>query len=165
MSNDTPKQEPKAASGKVYKGKEYYGVVPEKSNWVKGGAAVIALLMITLGFALPNYLAVAFGILLILAVLLIKKQVVTNEGIEIRYDMRFTDYTDFWPWSDVTSVHREDQGNKLYVALHFSKGPVTRRFIMKRDTADKVMELAKRRNPAIHIGEAEGTGKTRIRSS
>ncbi len=143
-------------SGKTNRGRVYHAQkLKQRKSYVIVLGWLAALLLVGYGIASGVWLCIVLGVIMALALMLDQKELVTNRGLEVYYDCRIFDYTDVWPWEDITSVHREDQGHPTLVALHFGKGITTRRYCFSRVDAEAIMALAKRRNPKISVGDAD----------
>ena len=147
----TEQPKKKRRSGKVYHAKK----LKERKDYVKVLGWLAALLLVGYGIAANVWLSIILGVIMALALMLEQKELVTDRGLEVYYDCRLFDYTDVWPWSDITSVHREDQGHPTLVAMHFGKGITTRRYCFTKADAEAIMALAKEKNPAISVGDAD----------
>ena len=144
-------QPKKKRSGKVYRAQK----LKERKFYVNVLGWLATLALIGYGIASGVWLAVVLGLIMALALMLDQRELVTSRGLEVYYDCRVFDYTDVWPWEDITSVHREDQGHPTLVALHFGKGLVTRRYCFSKADAAAIMALAKEKNPKISVGDAD----------
>lgn len=126
-----------------------------RSKYVTTGCWILSALLLLAGFITPYKVAFVFGLLYILALLMKKDTVVTVRGLEIYYQMRITTHYDFWAWDQIGSVLREDRNHPKLVALHFMKGDRLKRLFFTREDADKIMSLAKERNPDIYVENAD----------
>ena len=126
-----------------------------RQKWVTIGGWLMSALLILGGFITPYRVAAVFGVLYILALLMVKDTVITSRGLEIFYQMRITTQYDFWSWDEIGSVIREDRKHPELVALHISKGDRVKRLFFTREDAKKIMALAKKQNPQIYVKDAD----------
>lgn len=143
--------ETKRAKGKVYHAKK----VKERKRFVIVGGWIALVAVLVYGFASVNIIAIILGLFMALALIMEQRELVTNRGLEVFYDLRIFDYTDVWTWEEMTSLHREDQGHPTLVALHFGKGITTRRYAFTKADAQAIMALARERNPKMSVGDAD----------
>ena len=141
----------KTHTGKVYHSKK----VKERKTYIKVCGWIAMAGILVYGFGSMNPIAIILGVLMGLAMIMEQREMVTNRGLEVFYDLRVFDYTDLWPWEEMTSLHREDQGHPTLVALHFGKGITTRRYAFTKADAQAIMNLARERNPKMSVGDAD----------
>jgi hypothetical protein len=135
-----------------------------RKQWVKNACWGMCLFLILGGVVTPYRIAVVFGVLYILTLLMKKDTVVTRRGLEVFYQMRIATQYDFWPWSDISVVTREDKGDPWLVALYFTKGDRTRRLYFTRPDAQAVMNLARAQQPRIIVGDGETSRSAKSRT-
>lgn len=141
----------KGSGARIYRSKK----LKERKKYVIVLGWLAALMLVGYGIASGVWLSILLGLIMALALMLDQREMVTNRGLEVYYDVRIFDYTDVWTWEEMTSLHREDQGHPTLVALHFGKGLNTRRYCFTKADAENIMALAKRRNPAMSVGDAD----------
>lgn len=137
-------------SGSKYHARE----LKPRSRYVTVGCWVLSGLLLLAGVITPYRVAFVFGLLYILTLLMKKDTVVTIRGLEIYYQMRITTHYDFWAWDQIDSILREDRKHPQLLALHFMKGDRLKRLFFTREDAEKILVLAKERNPEIYIETA-----------
>lgn len=91
------------------------------------------------------------GILIIPSIMLNKYSIVNDEGIIIVYDVLFFKYKEYWNYIDISELHREHSKKTENVALHFLKGSMSKRLILAREDAIKVIDMAVKKNKRIHV--------------
>lgn len=135
-------------------GPKYYpkDLKPQK-KWVRVGSWFMAGLLILGGLTTRFRVAAIFGLLYMLALIMVKTTAVTSRGLEIYYQMRITTHYDFLSWEDIRAVTREDRGHSELVALYFANDIKSKRLFFTKDDAKKIMDFAKERNPAIKVGD------------
>ncbi|MEA4934475.1 MAG: hypothetical protein VB071_12975 [Lawsonibacter sp.] len=126
-----------------------------RKKWVTVAGWFMCALLILGGIITPYRVAAVFGVLYVLALLMKKDTVVTVRGLEIYYQMQITTHHDFWGWDEIGSVVREEQDHPELVALYFSRGDRVKRLFFPKADAEKIMVLAKERNPKIVVGDAD----------
>lgn len=137
-------------------GPKYYpqDLKPRK-KWVTGGSWLMSAFLILGGMVTPYRIAAIFGLLYMLALMMVKTVAVTSRGVETYYQMKITTHYDFWSWDQIQSITREDRGHPELVALLFNNDVKIKRLFFKKADAEKVMMLAKTQNPRILTGDAK----------
>jgi len=133
--------------------KAYDDKALRKSTRVVGIIAGIAL--IAMGFLGGVKYSAVIGIILILAVIMGKETYVTEEGISVEYDFLVYKHVMEWTFEEITDIHIEDAPNRAYQVLYFQKDVMTRRLIFRRTEIDAVKQMARQKNPDIHIEKVE----------
>lgn len=133
--------------------KAYDDKALRKSTRIAGIIAGIAL--IAMGFLGDVRYSAVIGIILILAVIMGKETYVTEDGISIEYDFLVHKHSMEWDFEEITDIHIEDAPNREYQALYFQKDVMTRRLIFRRTEVEAVKEMARLKNPDIHIEKVE----------
>lgn len=136
--------------GTVYHARE----LKPRKPWVTKGCWAMCIFLIFGGLVTPYKIALVFGVLYILVLLMQKDAVVTDRGLEIFYQMRITTSYTLWPWDEITAVIREDRKHPELAALHFARGNATRRFFFTHADTDAIMDLARRKAPSIPVQDA-----------
>lgn len=113
----------------------------------------MAGLLILGGITTRFRVAAIFGLLYLLALMMVKTTAVTSRGLEIFYQMRITTHYDFLSWESIRAVTREDRGHPELVALYFANDIKSKRLFFTKDDAQKIMDFAKERNPAAKVSD------------
>lgn len=108
-------------------------------------------LLIVGGLTTRWRIALVFGVLFILTLLMKKDVAVTQRGLEIFYQMRVTTNYDFWPWEEINAIVVEDRNHPELIALHFGHGNASKRFFFTRPDTKDILILAREKNPSIPI--------------
>lgn len=145
-----------SVAGPKYRARE----LKPRKKWVTVGGWVLSVLLILGGLVTPYWMATVFGALYVLTLLAQKDVVVTTRGLEIFYQMHITTQYDCWTWEQMDGVAREDKKLPELVALYFSKGDRVKRLYFLREDAEKIMALARERNPGMIVAEADESQKT-----
>lgn len=135
-------------------GSKYYSKeLKPRKKWVTVGSWIMSGLLILGGLVTQYHVAAVFGLLYLLALMMVKTTAVTSRGVEIYYQMKITTHYDFLSWDEIRAVTREDRGHPDLVALYFANDIKSKRLFFTRSDAKKIMELAKERNPDIKVGD------------
>ena len=119
-------------------------------------AAIIAgLFMIGLAVYIKSWHAAFIGIVLLLAMCLQKEISMTEEGLEVNYDMVVYQYKELWPYDEIEDIHKELSPDGTKMALHMMKDVMSRKLIYDLDVYKDVIELALEKNPKIHVADID----------
>lgn len=138
-------------SGPIYGAR----VLKPRKRWVTVGCWVLCVFLITFGLTSPYRIAIVFGTLYILVLMMRKDVAVTDRGLEIYYQMRITTHYDFWPWEEMSAVIREDRKHPELVALHFGRGNSSKQFFFTRKDSDAIMAMTRRKNRKTLVHDAD----------
>ena len=138
-------------SGPVYSAR----VFKPRKRWVTVGCWVLCIFLIAFGLTSPYRIAIVFGTLYILVLIMRKDVVVTDRGLEIYYQMRITTHYDFWPWEEMAAVIREDRKHPELVALHFGRRNSSKQFFFTRKDSDAIMAMARKKNGKTLVRDAD----------
>lgn len=135
-------------------GPKYYPKeLKPRKKWVTAGCWIMSGFLILGGVVTKYRVAAVFGLLYLLALMMVKTTAVTSRGVEIYYQMKITTHYDFLSWDQIRAVTREDRGHPDLVALYFANDIKSKRLFFTKSDAKKIMELAKERNPGIQVGD------------
>ena len=137
--------------GVVYTARE----LRPRKRWVTYGGYCFAALLLAAGILTRFRIALLFGALYILALLMGKHVVVSEEGIEQFYQMRITTHYECYPWNEIDTVLLEDRGHPTLAALYFRRGDKTKRLFFDKEDAEKILLLARKQNSTIRIERVE----------
>lgn len=129
----------------------FKGIVPEKKPAVRIAAAVIAVAMLILETMWGQYIYIPIAILVILACFLKKEHVVSEEGVDIVYNLLGITHVNHWSWNEITAIRTDRQKERPNVQLHIAKDVNIRLFVMTPSNCLGTLELAQRMNPDIYI--------------
>lgn len=135
----------------VYEAKE----LKPRKPWVTKACWVMCFILIIGGLITPYRIAIVFGVLYILVLLMQKHVAVTSRGLEVFYQMRITTSTMLWTWEEIGSVIREDRNHPELVALHFGREATVKRFFFTREDSNAIMKLARKKNPKAEVRDAQ----------
>lgn len=135
-------------------GPKYYPKeLKPRKKWVTVGSWVMSGLLLLGGLVTQYHVAAVFGLLYVLALMMVKTTAVTSRGVEIYYQMKITTHYDFLGWDEIRAVTREDRGHPDLVALYFANDIKSKRLFFTKSDAKEIMELAKERNSSIKVGD------------
>lgn len=119
-------------------------------------AAIVAgLFMIGLAVYIKSWHAAFIGIVLLLAMCLQKEISMTEEGLEVNYDMVVYQYKELWPYAEIEDIHKELSPDGTKMALHVMKDVMSRKLIYDLPVYKEVIELALEKNPKIHVADID----------
>lgn len=133
------------------------GIQKARAKWVKPLAAILAAGIVVYEIILQQYLYVPIGLLVILACFFSKEHLVSDEGVDIQYTLFGKVSHNLWRWEEITTIHVDRKRAMPDVALHIGKDVATRLFVFSAKDAQAVLDLAKKRNPAIQLGRVAGS--------
>ena len=119
-------------------------------------AAIVAgIFMIGLAVYIKSWHAAFIGIVILLAMVLQKEISMTEEGLEVNYDMVVYQYRELWPYDEIEDIHKELSPDGTKMALHVMKDVMSRKLIYDLDVYKDVIELALEKNPKIHVADID----------
>lgn len=119
-------------------------------------AAIVAgIFMIGLAVYIKSWHAAFIGIVILLAMVLQKEISMTEEGLEVNYDMVVYQYRELWPYDQIEDIHKELSPDGTKMALHVMKDVMSRKLIYDLDVYKDVIELALEKNPKIHVADVD----------
>lgn len=119
-------------------------------------AAIVAgIFMIGLAIYIKSWHAAFIGVVLLLAMSLQKEISMTEEGLEVNYDMVVYQYKELWPYEDIQDIHKELSPDRTKMALHVMKDVMSRKLIYDLDVYEDVIALALEKNPKIHVADID----------
>lgn len=133
------------------------GIQKARARWVKPVAAILATAIVVYEITLRQWFYVPIGLLVILACFFSKEHLVSDEGVDIQYTLFGVVSHNLWRWDEVTAIHVDRKRAMPDVALHIGKDVATRLFVFSARDAQAVLDLAKKRNPAIQLGRVAGS--------
>ena len=134
-------------SGPIYIPRE---LKPRKPYVIYGCWAMVMLLLVG-GIFTRFKIALVFGALYSLTLLTQKDVAVTERGLEIFYQMKITTNYNFWPWAEINAIVVEDRNHPELIALHIGRGNASKRFFFTRQDTQKILVLAREKNPGVPI--------------
>ena len=132
---------------------KYYGIIPERKLWVKVGIIIFGVYTIYISLINHNLFYFPFGIVVIIATFSDRKHIISQEGVDIVYTICGFQFHNIWNWSEINTIHMDSISSKPNVELHIGKDITTRRFILSKNDANKVITIISKINSKIYIAE------------
>lgn len=142
-------------AGPIYQARE----LKPRKPWINYFAWAMTGLLIVGGLTTKYRIALVFGVLFILTLVTKRDIVITSRGLEIFHQMRITTNYEFWPWSDISVVTRDDEKDPKLVTLYITRGDRTKRLYFLRAESEAILKLAKEQNPKLIAGDADPKSK------
>lgn len=95
------------------------------------------------------------GAVLLLVMILQKEIAMTENGLEVTYDMVVYQYKELWTYEEIQEIHRELSPDGKKMALHVMKDVMSRKLIYSIPESRLVIELAQEKNPKIHVSNVD----------
>ena len=121
----------------------------------KIAALTAGIICVAVSIYIKSIYTALVGIIILAAMVLNKKIAVTERGIEITYDMVLFGRTDLWSFDEIQEIHKELSPDRKKYALHILKDVMSRRLVFLISDAEKVIELALEKKPAIHVSDVD----------
>lgn len=113
-----------------------------------------SLFLVGFNFMQGHYLYMVLAMLLCVLCAFQKEHVVSEEGVDIRYELLGFKHVHRWEWSDITAMRPDyKKSSEERIFLEIAKDVTIRAFIFTNDDAVAVMQLAKRMNPEAYIDD------------
>ena len=141
---------------------KYFGIINEHKPWVRVGVALIGGYVITHGFTRGAWYEIPIGALIILCTLFWKRYVVSEKGVDVESTLCGIVSHSLWKWEDVTSLHTDYHAAHPNVQCHFGRDVVTRTFVFTYDDSQKILELAREKNPNMIIKDMNAEEEERL---
>ena len=113
--------------------------------------AMVAGFMLYQEIRTEQYLYGLLAVIALLACFFEKSHVISEVGVDIVYTLFQFPIHNLWEWSEITTLHTDRRRARPHVMLHIGKDIVTRSFVLAPADCERVLVLAKEKNPAIYI--------------
>ncbi len=124
----------------------------QRKGWVKAGGWILVVVLLAAGFATRWKIALLFGVLYALALVMEKSVAVTSRGLETFHQMQITTNYELWPWRDICAVTYEpDPKDGARMLVYFTKGDRTRRSFFAGEDVQTILKLAREQNPDVKV--------------
>lgn len=133
---------------------EIKGIQKERKLWVKLLAAGLAIFMTALEVARQHWFSIPVGVLILLACFFRKEHVVSEEGVDIRQFLFGIPSHNLWKWEEITTLTTDARKERPNIVLYIGKDIVIRSFLVTPQDCQKILRLAKEKNPAITVQDA-----------
>nr|WP_144019918.1 hypothetical protein [Urinicoccus massiliensis] len=135
------------------KAMKYYGILPERKLWVKIAALILGVLSSYQALVHQNWFFMPFGLVVILASFSERKQVVSDQGVDIEYRVLGHCFQNLWTYEEIQAIHKDSLKSAPRVEVHFNKGAINRRFIFSPEDARGIEDLVREKLPKMKILE------------
>ena len=133
---------------------EFKGIIrKEKSTKKRIFLFVGSVFLAGFSFMQHEYLYTFLAILLAVLCAFKKEHVVSEEGVDIRYDLLGIKHVHRWEWHEITAMRPDYKKARPNIFLEIAKDVTIRAFIYTEEDAFKVMALAKKMNPDAYIDD------------
>lgn len=125
-----------------------------QKQWVIRGTWFLSFVFIFLGIITRWHITAVFGVLLILALLMEKKVVVTTRGIETFYQMRITTHYEIWPWNEIEAIAPGDKKSPEHpelIPLFFRRGERVKQLHFTSEEVREIKKIAKQQNHSVRL--------------
>jgi len=116
-------------------------------------AVVGGVMLLCVGLYTWNIFCIVSGPLLLLASGLKKYTTLDETGLIINYDLGVNIYREYWPFKEISYLHKESVSEPGYLMLHFTKGAMSKMILMDKLEAEEVIKTALSTNPDIHFDD------------
>lgn len=146
---------------------KYKGILREREPWLKVAILIAAGYMMYLSISGGMITYAALSVVVMLAVFFQKEHVISDEGVDICYNLFGIKHVNRWEWKDVMAIKTDYAKKAPDVLVHIGKDVNIRDFVMKRADISGIIEIAKAHNPEIYIDdlseeERERRGQERL---
>lgn len=138
---------------------KYYGIMPKRKLWVKIGIIILGIYTIYSSVVNHNLLFLPFGIIMILVTFSDRKHIISREGVDVFYTICGAQFHNMWNWSEINMIHTDSMSSKPNVELYIGKDVISRKFILAKTDASKVVAIASKMNSKIYIAELNKKSK------
>lgn len=119
-------------------------------------AAIVAGVALTIMSIFIQSLYTGLVGVVILAAMMLQKEIsMTEEGLEVNYDVVLYKYRELWSYEEIKEIHKELGPDGTKYALHIMKDVMSRRLVYSISDAEKVIQLALEKNPSIHVADVD----------
>ncbi len=128
---------------------QYKGIVRKRELWFEIAMLIAGGVLFYVELIRGQYFYLIVLTILMLAIFFKKEQVISEEGIDIKYYLLGIKSVSHWDWKDITSMKPDYLKARPDVILLIAKDVTIRNFRMKAADASGVMQLAKKMNPKL----------------
>lgn len=128
---------------------KYKGILREREPWLKIVIILAAGFMFYLSVTGGYITYAALAVVVVLAVFFKKEHVISEEGVDIRYNLFGMTHVNRWEWKDITALRTDYQKAYPNVLLHICKDINVRDFVMKPTDIAGIKALASKMNPKL----------------
>ena len=128
---------------------KYKGILREREPWLKIVIILAAGFMFYLSVTGGYITYAALAVVVVLAVFFKKEHIISEEGVDIRYQLFGMTHVNRWEWKDITALKMDYQKAYPNVLLHICKDINIRDFVMKPTDIAGIKALASKMNPKL----------------
>lgn len=128
---------------------KYKGILRQREPWLKIAIIIAAAFMLYLSITGGYITYAALAVVVILTVFFKKEHIISEEGVDIKYDLFGITHVNRWEWQDITAIKPDYQKAYPNVLLHICKDVNIRDFVFKSTEIEGIKELAKKMNPEL----------------
>ena len=128
---------------------QYKGIVRKRELWFEIAMLIAGGVLFYVELIRGQYFYLIVLTILMLAIFFKKEQVISEEGIDIKYYLLGIKSVSHWDWKDITSMKPDYLKARPDVILLIAKDVTIRNFRMKAADASGVMQLAKKMKPKL----------------
>ena len=135
---------------------EYKGQVKQRSKDKRIAYLFGTVLLVFMEIITKQYFYVPLTALLFAALIMQKSHVISEKGIDIRYEIFGYRINNRWKWSEIYAMQPDYQKAAPYVQLLIEKNTsMIRPFVYTKEEYREILKLAERMNPKIIIDHYE----------
>ena len=128
---------------------KYKGILREREPWLKIAIIIAAAFMLYLSITGGYITYAALAVVVMLAVFLKKEHIISEDGIDIKYNLFGLNHINRWEWKDITALKPDYQKAYPNVLLHICKDVNIRDFVVKPAEIEGIKALASKMNPKL----------------
>lgn len=140
---------------------KFEGILKKREPWKNVMIVATACFMIAIALMGKQYTYAALSFVVILAVFFKKEHIISEEGVDIQYNLFGLKHVNRWTWDEISAVKTDYKKAAPDVMLHIGKDVTIRAFVMKRSDIPKILKLAESKNPNIFIGDSDHHGRNK----
>ena len=130
---------------------KFKGILKERQPWLKIAILLAAGFMMYLSVAGKQYLYAILAAVVILAVFFQKEHIISEEGVDIRYELFGIKSMNRWEWKDISAIKTDYIKAYPNVLVHIGKDVTIRDMVMRKADIPGIVALARKMNPDIFI--------------
>lgn len=131
--------------------KEFKGKLKSRTGKVRIAFAILTCYMMYLEARREHWIFVALGVFVVVACFFSKEHIISEKGVDIKYNLFSLETHNYWEWKEITTLHADYKKAAPHVMLHIGKDIVSRTFTYDASEIDEIFALAKKQNYKIFI--------------
>ena len=141
---------------------KYFAIMTEHKPWVRIGVAIMGCYVVLHGILDNQWYEIPIGALIVLSTLFWKRYVVSEQGVDVQSSLCGIISHSLWKWEEVTSLHTDYKAARPNVQCHFGRDIVTRTFVFSYVDSQKILDLAREKNPDMIIKDMNAEEEERL---